>query len=241
MKSNNSAGNVLFLILIAVALFAALSYAVTSSTRNSSSDISKDKARSYAAAIIQHTTSMRNAITRMKLSNGCANTTLDFTTSSYVRNDGAVLSTPNANSPTNKSCFLFDAAGGNISPIVPPAEALGTSTNSTAFKAGHGRFQVGQMKGVGTDGASGTESANDLIFIQQYINRSTCLAINDILGVPNPSKEPPLATATGATGNYIDGSFAATEIFGNSDTEGFSSLCHYNGTFYQYRTTMLER
>ncbi len=63
-------GNILFLILIAVALFAALSYAITSSTRNGGSNISEDQAKLYASQLLQTVQSMKTAHDRLKYSEG---------------------------------------------------------------------------------------------------------------------------------------------------------------------------
>jgi hypothetical protein len=62
MAVNSRSGNVLFLILIAVALFAALSYAVTSSSRSSGAQIGADQARIMAAEIRQYASSIEQAI-----------------------------------------------------------------------------------------------------------------------------------------------------------------------------------
>ena len=70
-------GNVLFLILIAVVLFAAISYAVTQSSRSGGS-INKETALIQAAEIVQKANQIRVAIQRMKISNGCDETEIDF-------------------------------------------------------------------------------------------------------------------------------------------------------------------
>lgn len=66
----NSSGNVLFLILIAVALFAALSYAVTQSTRSGGGDASKEKLLTESSVIVQKSVSIRTAATQMMISRG---------------------------------------------------------------------------------------------------------------------------------------------------------------------------
>lgn len=63
----SESGNVLFLILIAVALFAALSYAVTKSTRSGGGSTEKEKATLSSAAMTQYPTALRTAIIRMVL------------------------------------------------------------------------------------------------------------------------------------------------------------------------------
>lgn len=61
-------GNVLFLILIAVALFAALSYAVTQSSRGGGAGSSSEAALIGSAQITQYPASLRTSILRMMVS-----------------------------------------------------------------------------------------------------------------------------------------------------------------------------
>lgn len=58
-------GNVLFLILIAVALFAALSYAVTQSTRSGSGDASGETNLINSAQLAQYPAGVRTSVVRM--------------------------------------------------------------------------------------------------------------------------------------------------------------------------------
>lgn len=60
-------GNILFLILLAVVLFAALAYAVTSSMRGGGKDAGSEKMDLYAAQIINEVGAWRGAMTRLKM------------------------------------------------------------------------------------------------------------------------------------------------------------------------------
>lgn len=64
-----NAGNALFLILIAVALFAALSYAITSSSRGSRST-EREERRLRASEFLQYFGLLENSIHRLKIANG---------------------------------------------------------------------------------------------------------------------------------------------------------------------------
>ena len=79
MSKNSSSGNALFLILIAVALFAALSYAVTQSGRGGGS-IDREQASINAAIIMQYAGTVERAIQRMKLLNGTQDEDFSFDT-----------------------------------------------------------------------------------------------------------------------------------------------------------------
>ncbi len=67
---NRTSGNVLFLILIAVALFAALSYVVSGSTRSGGGSISKEKAALLAAQVLQYPATIKTGILRMVVNDG---------------------------------------------------------------------------------------------------------------------------------------------------------------------------
>ena len=67
IKRQSERGNVLFLILIAVALFAALSYVVTQSTRSGGGSTEREKNILSSAQMTQYPTALRTAIIRQVL------------------------------------------------------------------------------------------------------------------------------------------------------------------------------
>jgi hypothetical protein len=100
-------GNVLFIILIAVALFAALSYAVTQSTAVSNPDtINREMTTLNAADDEDYQSTIKQAVQRLKFSNDC-----DDAEISYEEPDG---SNANLAAPIDQSCHVFRPNGGGV-------------------------------------------------------------------------------------------------------------------------------
>ena len=115
MKSGK--GNALFLILIAVALFAALSYAITSSSRGGG-NIEKEQEMIDQATTENCTANIERGQNVLKLLNGCTNDEISYEIA------GGVNSNPLA--PADKSCHMFDKSGAGsypcgvyLEPIIP--------------------------------------------------------------------------------------------------------------------------
>lgn len=124
-------GNVLFLILIAVALFAALSYAVTTSNRGGG-DIDREKVQMQAVQIVSYTSAIHAAITRMTLIKGCSEREISFENS-------LVSGYVNANAPIDKSCHVFHKNGGGVSIIeYVPGTNYSFSYNGNIYVSGVG-------------------------------------------------------------------------------------------------------
>lgn len=238
-------GNVLFIVLITVALFAALCYAVSITPDSGQSIVLRDKAHSYASQIVQQGAALRGAIMRMKVINGCTDTMFDFTNNAYKKNSGALVGPSNVTSPIDKRCHVYNSAGGGVSPVIPPAGALDFDNlsigNAAATSPGSGRIYAYQIKGIGTDDVSGTESANDLVFFISYLNRETCKAINDLMGLENPDGEPGTSISSGTTGGYVNGSLAATAIREYPGASGQPSLCFSAADGYTFMQVLIER
>ncbi len=107
MIGNGQNGNILFLILIAVVLFASLSYAVTNTSRSGNVDLSKEKAQLSGAVGDSCTASVNGGILLLK-ARSCSETEI-----SYEQPDGT---NPNPAAPPNKSCHIFHPAGAGIAP-----------------------------------------------------------------------------------------------------------------------------
>lgn len=123
---NSQSGNVLFLILIAVVLFAALSYAVTSSTGSGGNkDTTEDKAKLYVSEIAQFTTAIRTAITLLTATSKCVDTELSFEGPPF---DGSDVDYVNPNSPNDFSCHIFHPDGGGVSWRAPDDKWLKGTT-----------------------------------------------------------------------------------------------------------------
>lgn len=155
-KRKNESGNVLFLILIAVALFAALSYAVTQSTRSGGGSTEREQAILGSASMTQHPTAMRTAIVRMIL----AGTDID----DLAFNDPANFT----GISTNR--LVFHPQGGGAVFQTAPAELMTGNNQGDWFY--NGNWDVPE---IGIDGVGG----NEITAFLPGVSQSVCRQINE--------------------------------------------------------------
>ena len=77
MNNGSEKGSVIFIILIAIILFAALGYAVSNMMRGPS-NIGNETAGIYASEILTYAQSVREAVHMMRISNGCDDSQISF-------------------------------------------------------------------------------------------------------------------------------------------------------------------
>ena len=162
----NQSGNILFLILIAVALFAALSYAVTQSTRSGTGSSNKEQMAINIAQLTQYPVGVRTAVVRMVIG-GIDPTDLEFNAPSVF------------DDLTSTKVGVFHPDGGGATYILPPdALVQGTSpvSNQWFFNAD---FEV---LNLGTS-VSGDLAGNEYIALLPGISDSACDRINSDLGI----------------------------------------------------------
>jgi hypothetical protein len=202
------AGNVLFLILIAVVLFAALSYAVSQTTRGGGIDPSDEKAKMLAPEILNYVTAVQTAITRLQISNGCEDTEISFENS-------VVPSYVNPYSPSNKSCHVFDKLGAGLSWRTFQKDFWEDSKKSSPIF-------TGQIKiiNIGIDKA-------ELSLVMFNIDKSLCKSINRELGINMPSGEPLIDgfSQLPFVGTYNDSTNGRIGDFGSAPYAGKRSFC----------------
>ncbi len=170
-------GNVLFLILIAVALFAALSFAISSSLRSGDTNASVEQRSAAASQILQYASGLRSTIQRLILS-GCTEQQLSFEGPPFS-GSGAYF---NPNSPANFSCHIFHNNGGGQSPWFYQTQIQGQnvfgSYRSPLYNVTWGVSRIGNNRG-------------DLTMILGMTDGNLCRELNQRLGVNNPSGQPP--------------------------------------------------
>lgn len=166
MKRTNESGNVLFLILIAVALFAALSYAVTSSSRSGGGDAASESNLINSAQVTQYPSSVRTAIVRMII-----NSTTDSQLLFEGPSDFANLSTP-----ALERRGVFHPSGGGATRVSSTPDIMASGSQGTwIFTSDFGITQIGT-----TDATNGS---NDIIAFLPGVAESICKRINTELGI----------------------------------------------------------
>ena len=171
-KANGESGNVLFLILIAVALFAALSYAVTQSSRSGGSDAAGETNLLNSAQITQYPASIRTSILRMIIGGTDVaelefNSPADFGAAGFVVRDG-----------------VFHPSGGGATFADPPPDLIANNTGGNGVWYFNTNFEINLIGLSGTDGA-------DLVAFLPGVTQAICRRINDQLGLPVP---PPVVS-----------------------------------------------
>lgn len=196
MKSNN--GNVLFLILIAVALFAVLSYAVTRSSQGGSGSANSEKSSLAAAQLSQIISGFNLAITRMNMS-GLKKSEIQF----YSGTDGNCE--PDYVLCNSGARCLFAPEGGGLSLYSLPKDAF------TVFDTGAGL--PGQPLTVSKtnlyidcneeldDTGHGTEAPDRILYFSN-VTQSVCREYNKSVGIDGIPNEDAGAVLSGNELSY---------------------------------------
>lgn len=155
---HTESGNALFLILIAVILFAALSYAITQSNR-SGGNPSRETNLISGTTVTQYPSAIRTAITRMILRGGSVSA-LDFMDPS----DGSF----NSGSATDK---VFHPSGGgavyqNVDPNTVTLDASNVPEGSWSF------LKNKVVTNIGT-------TAGDVVAVLTNVRQGICERINE--------------------------------------------------------------
>lgn len=242
---NAQSGNVLFYILIGVALLAALSYTVAQSGRGNVSTLEADKAALYATEVVAYGNVLAHAAAQLRL-RGYRDTELSF--------ENPVLSGyANAGCPED-GCKIFSPDGAGVTYSAPKTEWLDPTLSAST---GYGQYYITGNSCVAEVGAGGaschSDSADDeeLILILPYVDKTLCAKINDLSGVPNPSGDPPQdgANAFSMNAHKFTGSYTETYPIGDGggaadNLKGKPSGCFEGGgtpaagTYHYYKVLL---
>lgn len=191
-------GNVVFIILIAIALFAALVFAVTQSNKGGGT-INKEQTVLNAAKAIQYSNTIRQAILRLKLTNSCTDDQYNFASSEWpaagtLAQNGIYKYAGNVNpwAPVDKRCNIFDKEGGDVAFQAPTPGA----NDGTHWAISGSNF----VEGHGTDGY--VVGASDLVAILPFVTLDVCKEINRNLHGNTTIPAGILMDITNFTGTY---------------------------------------
>lgn len=231
----NERGNVLFLILIAVALFAALSYAVTQSTRSGGGDASNETKLIDVSQLLTTPTVYRSVAQRMILSQG-------------VDGGGIIAIDPNNFSgltAEQRKHDIYHPEGGGMAYPIPPKNMMDPNydTNTWALNSEN------EVKNIGTTTAIPDETSVELMVFLPGLKKSVCEGINKKLGIPlpipisnadasmNASSDPPTYMENGGLG--VIGSLASdAQLVGKA--EG-CFLLYGTTDMYVFYSVLLDR
>lgn len=234
MRRDGEQGNVLFLILIAVALFAALSYAVTQSTRSGGGDAGKETNLVNSSQLTQYPAGVRTALVRMIIGGKAVDTPITFNSPSDF---GSITVADN----------VFHPTGGGATYMRAPSDVmLSTGVNPSGTWYFNANFEIPK---IGTDGAGG----NDVIAFLPGITLSVCNQLNTKYGITTlPVWNPAEAniTASIVEGGASPEDFPATAMATFTavspsatalDGQPFGCFQDSSTSAYIYYHTLIER
>ncbi len=212
-------GNVLWFVLITIALFGLLSVVLSRNSASVNQSGDAEKARIKATQIMRYASGLESAIEKLRITNGCSENDISF-------DNTDVTGYENLNSPADKSCHVFDAYGGGMTYEQPKDNWLDDAHASAQGYEDLFFTATAEVTGIGTD--CGNAACMDLILFVPYLRRDVCLAINRVLdNVPAYSGNPPANDGTIALGDAekFIGSFNSNNVLeGTSSGRSFAGL-----------------
>lgn len=172
METNRERGNALIYVLIAIALFAALSMTLGRQTdTGEASSLSDERAELYATQLISYTAQAKSSLDQMMFSGGEI-ATLDFVLPGNAGYD--------AGTALNKIKRVYHPDGGGLVAESLPGEAAAYTGNDP--EAGWYMGSFNNVEWTKTGGVNGT----DVILVAYGIHEKICEKINEkVKGSPN--------------------------------------------------------
>lgn len=199
----NESGSVLFYILIAIVLFAALSFAMSQMNRGGGGESNRELRRLQASEILQYTRALQTAIRNMKIE-GTEDDEISFETTAVAGYNYASC---------GDACKVFAADGGNMAYMIPAASDWLDSTQSAGVNFGQWVFSGNNnVVDVGT-------AAPDLLAILPWVREDLCVEINRLLGIDNPGGQPPNDDSDAHLATKFQGTYTASQSIGGGDPE----------------------
>ncbi len=230
---NRQSGNALIYVLIAIALFASLSFVLGRQTDTSETGVvSEEQAELYASQLISYSAQAKSSVDQMRATGAYPEDLYFFLPGDTGFDDGA----------TYKDIHkIFHPAGGGLSmKNLPSAIRKDDDTSEPGPAPG---WYMGRFNNVEWTGST----ANDVILVAYKITRPVCEAINEkITGsktipkltgkardffIYDAASTPPHEFSTGGDHTGSNADFAATGSPAPcGDCDGMPSLCVSNDT-----------
>lgn len=207
LTTNSQFGGVIIWIFIMVALFAALNYAVSKGSRTGAATITAEQAKLAAQEILDYGRLMKQTVQQLQI-NGCSDTQISFENST-----SGIYTNPNA--PPDKTCNVFDAAGGGMKMRLIPESIRGLTTSDYPRFAGN--TILSNM---------GTTNPGLHLWIRT-INKDACMAFNKFVGIDNVTDDAPTEGGF-LTSVLFVGTYNTSTTFGD-DNNGANFLGHESG------------
>lgn len=215
-------GNILFVILICIGLFAALTYTISRS--NNSTSYSNDGPE-YASAqeILSFAEMVANTVNRLQMQNGCRLSEISFKNSIV---DGYT----NLKSPSDGHCDVFGNNGGGITYFKPTSKILDDTKSSNSMYGEYLFTGSVCLDNVGSGSfisCNGDDTENEeLLIILPWVKETSCDTINRIL------KNPEILEDTGASFSEIKfkGTFSEGSAIGTAGHVTFRNGCFKSNT-----------
>ena len=216
----SEAGNVFLFILLGIVLFAALSFTVARGFRGNTTDKMTDRKADLAATeMINYAQRTERAVSRVRRK-GCSENEISFENPSD----------PAYTFATRDECKIFNRSGGGLTLTEPPQNA-----------GGSGASLVWRFSGAQNIAGSMTAGGDLAVYIS--INRQTCIAINDRLGI-TPAAETPVDASAVTFAKFV-GTFASGNPPNNEDAsiqEELTGCVNLTGSgAYIFYSTLLDR
>jgi len=183
-RSPTQNGSAFIIILIAIAMFAALSYVVAMGGRTSQSSLTTEQAKLAAREIVAYADTVAKTVQKLRLA-GCTETQIGF---SFSGQPGGWANNPS--SPSDGRCEVFGMNGGKVQYTPISTEWLYNTTTTVWWPNGETA-----VTNIGT-------TSTELILWARNLKRDVCNEINNIHSLTGAMAETVGVHTTNFAGTY---------------------------------------